>query len=154
MAIVRWSPARELANMQQQMDRLFTGYGMPDWSAGREGTFFPPVDVVETQDEYVVRADMPGMNPNDIRVHLVNNVLTIKGEKRYEHKEEEEGSYLHSERGYGTFERSFTLGSPIQPDAIRARYVDGVLEVHVSKSEQQKLKEIKVEHSFSNATTK
>jgi HSP20 family protein len=84
------------------------------------------------------------MKLEDIKVHLANNVLTIKGEKRYQH-EERNANFLHSERTYGSFERSFTLGTPIQADAIKARYTDGVLEVQLLKSEQQKLKEIKIE---------
>jgi HSP20 family protein len=144
MAIVRWSPAREIAALQNQMDRLFGNY--TNWPERQQfdSGLFPAVDVIETQDAYILRADLPGMKLEDIKVHLANNVLTIKGEKRYQH-EERNANFLHSERTYGSFERSFTLGTPIQADAIKARYTDGVLEVQLLKSEQQKLKEIKIE---------
>ena len=147
MTLVRWSPMRELATMQNQMDRLFNGVGSPRWGdrdAFPDGALFAPVDVLEAEDAYVLRAELPGMKLEDIKVHLVDNVLTIKGEKKCEQREEK-GNVLHGERSYGAFERSFTLGAPIQVDKIKARYTDGVLEVRLTKSDDQKLKEIKIE---------
>ena len=144
MTLVRWNPARELATLQAQMDRLFDSVGtVPAWPQARS-SFFPVVDVVETEEAYVLRAELPGVRKEDVKVHLADNVLTLKGEKMLE-SAEHAGQYLHTERAYGSFERSFTLGAPIQADSVSARYVDGVLEVRVSKSETQRVKEISIQ---------
>lgn len=144
MTLVRWNPARELATLQSQMDRLFDSVETtPYWPSARSG-FFPVVDVVETDEAYVLRAELPGVRKEDVKVHLVNNVLTLKGSKINE-KTEDKAQYLHTERAYGTFERSFTLGTPIQSDSVSAKYTDGVLEVRVAKSETQRMKEITID---------
>ena len=142
MTLVRWNPARELATLQSQMDRLFDTVGSSPWPSARMG-YFPVVDIVESEDAYVLRAELPGIRKEDVKVHLVDNVLTIKGEKSSE-QTEEKAQYLHTERTFGTFERSFTLGTPIQVDSVTAKYVDGVLEVRVAKSETQRMKEISI----------
>ena len=140
MTLIRWSPMRELATLQNEVDRLFTTMNRTE----RDGGFFPPVDVVETEEEYIVRAELPGMRQEDIKVNLADNTVSLKGEKRYE-KEEKKTNFYHSERGFGTFERSFTLGTPVQSDKIRARYMNGVLEVVLPKSDQVRPKDIKIE---------
>ena len=143
MTLVRWNPARELATLQTQMDRLFEGADTPPlWSAPRSG-FFPVVDVVETAEAYVLRAELPGVRKEDVKLHLVDNVLTLKGTK-VTAATEEKAQYLHTERAFGSFERSFTLGTPIQGDTVTATYTEGVLEVRVAKSETQRLKEITI----------
>ena len=137
-----------MASLQNQMDRLFGSVLRPhcaEREAFGESVFFPPVDVLETEDAYVLRADLPGMKLEDIKVHLVDNVLTLKGEKRVERGPEGKGTFLHGERTWGAFERTFTLGSPIQADKIKARYTDGVLDVRLMKSDEQRLKEIRIE---------
>jgi HSP20 family protein len=145
MTLVRFSPMRELATLQSEMDRLFDSLSVrPDRGLWRDGSFFPPVDVSESEEEYVVRAEIPGMRQEEIKVNMVDNVLTLKGEKKFE-KDEKKANYHHQERVYGYFERSFTLGTPIQADRIKARYQNGVLEVHLPKSEAVKLKEIRIE---------
>ncbi len=143
MTLVRWNPARELATLQSQMDRLFESVDTPYWSTPRAG-FFPVVDVVETDEAYVLRAELPGVRKEDVKLHLVNNVLTLKGQKHSD-PVEEKAQYLHTERTSGTFERSFTLGTPIQSDSVTAKYTDGVLEVRVAKSETQRMKEIAID---------
>ena len=145
MTLVRWSPVRDLTTLQTEMDRLFNTLATrPDRELSREAALFPPVDVTETDDEYVLRAEVPGMRQEDIRVSLVENVLTLKGEKKFE-KEEKKTSFHHQERVYGSFERSFTLGTPVQSEKIRAQYRNGILEVHLPKTEAVKPREIRIE---------
>jgi HSP20 family protein len=136
---------RELATLQSDMDRLFETLTVrPDRGPWRNGAFFPPVDVSETEEEYVIRAELPGMRQEDIKVNMVDNVLVLKGEKKFE-KDEKKANYHHQERSYGFFERSFSLGSPVQADGIKARYLNGILEVRIPKSEAVKPKEIRIE---------
>ncbi len=144
MTLVRWSPMRDLSTVQHQMDRLFANVLREGAEPSGESLLYPAVDVIETENGYVVRAEIPGMTPEDIKVHLVENVLTIKGAKQGE-RSEAKVNFLHCERMFGAFERSFTLGSPILQDEITARYQDGVLEVTLTKTAEATLKEIKVE---------
>ena len=154
MTLVRWSPLTEFANVQAQMDRILQSVGAPVRYAGgfetpaRGGSPVTAVDVIETDEAYVLRAELPGIRLEDVKVHLQHNVLTIKGEKRdVTDPGTDEGSvgFLHTERAFGAFERSFTLGTPIQADSVTARLTDGLLEVRVLKSEDRKLKEIPIE---------
>jgi HSP20 family protein len=132
-----------MARLQDEVDRIFgaTGTRLAEWP---RGDFFPKVDVAETSDAYVLRADLPGLALESIKVQIENNVLTIRGERsRTEH--DEGTNFLHEERAYGSFERSFTLGRDVRSDNVTARYADGVLEVHVQKSDAQKMKEITIQ---------
>jgi HSP20 family protein len=106
-------------------------------------SFAPPVDVEETADAFVIRADLPGIDQKDIQVHLTGDVLTIRGQRTREEKTQS-GSLHRTERVHGTFERTFTLGSPVRNDAVSAAYKNGVLEIHVPKAEQAKVREIEV----------
>lgn len=144
MTLVRWSPLREMTRVQNELDRIFgsTGTSLAEWPRG--GDFLPRVDIAETSDAYVLRADLPGLVLEDIKVQLVNNVLTIRGE-RSRTRHDEGASFLHEERTYGSFERSFTLGHDVRSDNVTARYADGVLEVRVQKSDAQKVKEITIQ---------
>ena len=143
MTVVRWSPIREMARLQHEVDRIFgaTGTTLADWP---RGDFFPKMDVVETSESYVLRADLPGLALEDIKVQLENNVLTIRGE-RSSTRHEEGTNVLHEERSYGSFERRFTLGTDVRSDNVTARYADGVLEVRVQKSDVQQAKEITIQ---------
>jgi HSP20 family protein len=103
----------------------------------------PPVDIYETENEIVVRADLPGIDPNDIDIRIENNVLTIKGERRMQQEVKEE-NYYRGEAAYGTFNRSFTLPSAVDEDKINAEFRVGVLKITLPKKEQAKPKQIKV----------
>lgn len=145
MTLVRWypGPTRDVANFQDEMNRLFDGFfGRP---VGRdEALFVPPVDIEETPDEFLLRVDLPGTAQKDVKVALMGDTLTIRGHRRRE--DATEGRNLHrTERVFGTFERSFTLGGPVRSDKVRATFRDGVLEVHVPKAEEAKLREIEVQ---------
>jgi len=144
MAIVRWNPRHngsDLTSFRTEMDRLFEDFMRP--ANGRDWTpFTPPVDVEENQNEYVFSLDLPGVAAKDVKVSASGDTLTIRGERRPAEKKDE--SLHRVERSYGTFERSFTLGTPIRPDHIQATYKDGVLEVRVPKSDEARSREIEV----------
>jgi HSP20 family protein len=139
MALVRWEPVRELNTIQGEINRLFNTFFETPVTAG-EGAgrrWLPPMDLVEADDHYVLRADLPGLSEDDVRIEVENNVLTISGERKAEHEERREG-YHRLERAYGAFSRSLTLPDGVDPDAVQARFDRGVLEVRVPKPEQRK----------------
>ena len=111
---------------------------------GEDGTeWFPSLDVSETKNDFVVKAELPGIDPKDIDISLTDGMLTIRGEKKQEREEKEENYHL-IERNYGTFSRSVSLSRDVKPDKINASYKDGVLRVVLPKSEEAKKKEIKI----------
>jgi HSP20 family protein len=131
-----WDPWYRLVDdvfdMRSSLD--FPGFGT-GW--------IPAVDVEETKDEYQIRAEMPGLKKEDVKISLTENVLTIAGEKKLESRTDKK-KYHRLERTYGSFQRSFSLPAPIQPDKITAAFKDGILEVKVPKSEEAKPKEIDI----------
>jgi HSP20 family protein len=145
MALIRWEPARELASIQQEMNRLFgTVFDSPT-GAGNGGSrrWIPAMDLLEEGDHYVLRADLPGVNEDDVKVELEDNVLTISGERKSEHEERKQG-YYRVERASGAFSRSLTLPEGIDPDGIQARFQKGVLEVRVPKPEERKPRRVEI----------
>jgi HSP20 family protein len=104
----------------------------------------PPVDIFETEDKVVLKAELPGLRKEDIEIQVRDNTLTLKGEKKFE-KEVKEESYHRVERAYGSFQRSFTLPSTIKQDAIEASFKDGILEISLPKAEEAKPKQIKIQ---------
>jgi len=113
---------------------------------GKEGsltTWAPAVDIYETEHELVVKADLPDIDPKDLDSRVENNILTIRGERKFEKKVDED-NYLRVERAYGTFSRSFTLANTVNADAIKAEYQNGVLTLTIPKREEAKPKQIKV----------
>jgi HSP20 family protein len=103
----------------------------------------PAVDIYETENELVVKADLPDVNAEDLDIRVENNILTIRGDRKFEHNVNEE-NYLRVERAYGSFSRSFSLANSVESDAIKADYHDGVLTLNVPKREEAKPKQIKV----------
>lgn len=151
MAITRWTPAfslptgsRDVANFQDEVNRLFDSFFSGPRYSREAQVFAPAVDIEEAGDEFIIRADLPGMTLKDVKVALMGDVLTIRGERTLEGTREK-ANMLRIERAYGTFERSFNLGTPVRNDKVRATYRDGVLEVHVPKAEEAKLREIEVQ---------
>jgi HSP20 family protein len=138
-----WRPF-EFEKMRREMDRLWDSFfeGKPR-RAREEGEWFPSLDVSETKGDLVVKAELPGIDPKDIDISLNEGVLTIKGEKRQEKEEKEEGYHL-IERSYGSFTRSIRLPREIQNEKINASYKNGVLKITLPKSEEAKKKEIKI----------
>jgi HSP20 family protein len=146
MTLIRWSPnvGRELTPFRDEFDRLFDNFLTRSSLRGDVATFAPPVDIEETPEEFVVRADLPGISQKDVKVSLMADNLTIRAERKLE-TEKHSGNMHRQERVYGTFERTFSLGAPVRNDKVRASYRDGVLEVHVPKAEEARLREIEVQ---------
>src|SRR5436190_8003608 len=145
MALIRWEPAREVNSLQSEMNRLFNTF-FGDSPAGEAGNFrrwVPAMDLVETDDHFVLRADLPGMSEEDVSIELEDNVLTISGERKSEHEERREG-YYRLERATGAFSRSLTLPQGVDPNAIQARFDKGVLEVRVPKPEERKPRRVAI----------
>jgi len=136
-------PFRGASTPQEQINRIF-GDGV-----GRTGEesnltpWAPAVDIYETENELVVKADLPDMNPQDLDIRVENNILTIRGERKFEKRVSEE-NYLRVERAYGSFARSFTLANTVNSEAIKADYQNGVLTLSIPKTEEAKPKQIKV----------
>jgi HSP20 family protein len=147
MALIRWEPARELQSMQSEMNRLFgTFFDSPTPRNGARTSlrrWIPAMDVVETDDHYVLRTDLPGLDESDVNVELENNVLTISGKRSTEHEERKNG-YHRVERSTGSFSRSVTLPDGVDADGIEANFDKGVLEVKVAKPEQIKPRKVAI----------
>ncbi len=147
MAIVQWEPSRELTSLQSEVNRLFSTFFEP--SAPRSATgpvarrWSPALDVIERDEQYVLRADVPGVREEDISVELDGSVLTISGRREAEHDEQRAG-YHRVERVAGEFSRSLTLPEGIDADRIEASYDRGVLEVRVPKPEQAKPRKVEI----------
>ena len=147
MALMRWEPARELHAMQQEMNRLFsTFFDTPAQTGAGNATarrWLAAMDLVETDDHFVLRADLPGMTEEDVKIELEENVLTISGERKAEHEARDEG-YYRVERAFGAFSRSLTLPKGIDPEAVAASFDRGVLEVRIPKPEQRKPRRVQI----------
>jgi HSP20 family protein len=146
MAIVRFEPFRDLLTLQDRMNRLFQesyrGQGTEDdWALG--GTWAPAVDIYEKDNNIVIKAELPGVDPKDVDIRLDNNVLTIKGERKFDNDVKKD-NYHRVERSYGVFTRSFTLPTTVDPSGIKAEYKDGVLLLTLPKREEAKPKQIQI----------
>src|SRR4051794_14172233 len=150
MALIRWEPVREINTIQSEMNRLFNtlfespsqaGNGTSGGSALRR--WIPAMDLVETEDDFALRADLPGLSEQDVNIELEDNVLTISGERKAAREERKEG-YYRVERPSGAFARSLTLPEGIDPDRVRASFDRGVLEVRVPKPEQRKPRKVTI----------
>lgn len=141
MAIVRWDPFRDLFGIKRDLDRYFSRW--EDEDETRPAVWRPAVDVHEAGDNLVFRAELPGMNKEDVQINVENNVLSIKGERKFNDEVKRE-SYHRVERAYGSFCRSFTLPTSVDSKKIEAHMKDGVLEVVVPKSEEAKPKQIEI----------
>lgn len=146
MAIVRWEPWTGFSSLRREMDRLFDDFGRGTGEEKGLATWnwAPAVDIYEKGEEYVVKANLPGMKKEDIKVSLHNGALTISGETKREQEVKEE-YYYRSERAYGAFSRAIGLPSEVDPEKIKATYESGVLELRIPKAEKAKAKEIKIE---------
>lgn len=142
-SITRWDPFRNVSSLQEQVNRLFesTFPGRPDDSALT--TWAPAVDIYETENELVLKADLPDINEKDLDVRVENNMLTIRGERKFEQQVKED-NYLRVERAYGSFSRSFSLPNTVNTDAIKAEYKNGVLTVELPKRAESKPKQVKI----------
>jgi HSP20 family protein len=146
MAIVRWEPLREFSTLQNEMNRLFnTVFDAP--TPGNGGStmrrWMPPMDLVETADHFVLRADLPGLGEDDVKIEFEDGTLTVSGERKTEHEAKGEG-YYRVERAFGSFSRSLTLPQGIDPEAVTASFDRGVLEIRIPKPEEKKPRRIEI----------
>lgn len=149
MALVRWEPVRELTSLQNEMNRLFnTFFDHPTTGNGGNGAsirrWIPAMDLVESDDHFVLKADLPGLDEADVNIEVEDNVLTVSGERNAEHDDSREG-YVRVERAYGAFRRSLTLPDGVDPDAVSASFDKGVLEVRIPKPEQRKPRKVAIQ---------
>jgi HSP20 family protein len=146
MALARWTPMRNLASFQDEMNRMFqeffrggtgeeAGWGLRTWT--------PAVDIYDTDDALILKAELPGVSKDDVGIEIHNNTLILRGERKHE-AEVKEGDYYRAERAYGTFQRSFVLPTLVDQDKVQATYTDGVLELRLPKSEAAKPKRIAI----------
>jgi HSP20 family protein len=134
MALVRWDPSRDLDLLQGDVNRLFDAFfqGRGNGRANGLQRWIPPMDLTERGDEYVLRADLPGLTSEDVDIEVKDDVLTISGERRSEHEDKGEG-FHRIERSFGRFSRSLDLPAGIDPESVSAHFDNGVLEVRVPK---------------------
>ena len=144
MNLVRWSPFRDMSILQNQMNRLFEST-LHSWPGDTEGTvaWAPAADIYETDNDLVLEADLPGIDPKQIDIRVENNVLMVRGERSFEQKVNKE-NFHRVERSYGVFSRSFNLSTAVDPDKIRATYKNGVLNITLPKAEQAKPRRIQI----------
>ena len=145
MSIVRYDPFRDLRTLQEEVNRLFStnltrGFG--EEGIGR-GAWNPSVDIFENKDQIVLEAELPGMKREDFELSVENNVITLRGERRFEKKDETD-NYHRVERSYGSFTRSFTLPHTVSVEGATAEYSGGVLRITLPKREETKSRRIEV----------
>lgn len=147
MAIVRWDPFRELQDMSDRLNRMIARPASGNGGQGREvmtvADWTPTVDISETEAEYAIKAELPEVKREDVKVTVEDGVLTIQGERKQE-KEEKAKKYHRVERAYGRFVRTFTLPDTVDESKVKAEYIDGILHLHLPKSEKAKPKQIDV----------
>jgi HSP20 family protein len=146
MALARWTPMGNLASFQDEMNRMFeqvfrggtgeeAGWGVRPWA--------PPVDIYETDDALVLKAELPGISKDDVSIEIHQNTLILRGQRKHE-AEVKEDRYHRVERAYGTFQRSFVLPTLVDQEHVQATYKDGILELRLPKSEAAKPKRIAI----------
>ncbi len=155
MTIVRYDPFRDLRTLQEEVNRLFStnltrGFG--EEGIGR-GAWNPSVDIYENKDQIVLEAELPGMNRDDFELSVENNVITLRGERHFEKKDDSD-NYHRVERSYGSFTRSFTLPQTVSADTATAEYRNGVLRVTLPKREETKSRRIQVSGEGASAQPK
>ena len=146
MALVKWDPTRELDLLQGDMNRLFDTFFQGRGLGGGNGVsrrWVPPMDLAETDDEFVLRADLPGLDKDDLEIEVKDNVLTISGERQAEHEDRKEG-YHRVERSFGRFSRSLDLPEGIDASQVSADFERGVLEVRIPKPEERQPTRIEI----------
>ena len=146
MALVRWSPSREMTTLPNYFSRFFDdmfpskGFYNEDLETAH---WFPRVDILDKDEEIVIKAELPGMEKEDIKIDVRDRVLTLKGERKYDN-EVTDKNYYRRERAFGKFERSFDLPDGLDPEKIKADYKDGLLSVEIPKPEKVKPKKITI----------
>ncbi len=145
MSITRYDPFRDLRMLQDEVNRLFSSNlsrSFGDEGIAR-GAWAPSVDIYENKDHIMLEAELPGMSREDFELTIENNVLTLRGERRFEKKDDSD-NYHRVERSYGSFSRSFTLAQTVSPENVTAEYKNGVLRVTLQKREEVKARRIEI----------
>lgn len=149
MKLTRWSPARDLLRVQDELNRMVDRFFTPDLFEGSDmnvTAWVPNMDVAENKDQFTVSVELPGLKHDDVHVTLREGVLTIEGERK-EEREQKDVQYHRYERRYGKFMRSFQLPTRVEDDKVSANFKDGILTIEIPKAEEVKPKEIKVKVS-------
>ena len=144
MKLTKYEPFRELRGLHDEMNQLFSGFGKGfDANEFARGAWAPSVDIFEDQEKLIVEAELPGMNREDFELSVENNVLTLKGERKFEKKDERD-NYHRVERQYGSFVRHFTLPQTVTAEGATADFENGVLRVALPKREETKARKIEI----------
>src|SRR5713101_6202066 len=153
MSIIRYEPFRDLRALQDEVNRLFTGnMARFDDEGIARGSWSPSVDIYENKDHIVLEAELPGMKREDFDLSVENNVITLRGERHFEKKDESD-NYHRVERAYGSFTRSFTLPNSVTAEGANAEYSNGVLRVTLPKREETKARRIEIKTNGSEPKT-
>jgi HSP20 family protein len=143
-SVARWEPFRDLTDIQHEMNRLFDSFFGRPAAATAERMWLPLCEMYETKDDLTIAFELPGVREKDVNVSITGDVLTVKGERKWQ-KDLTEESYHRLERAYGKFERTVPLPVPVQADKVKATYRDGVLEIKLPKAEEIKPKQVKID---------
>jgi HSP20 family protein len=147
MTLIRWKPrptGRELTPFHTELDRFFDDLvGRSPLATDFVSSFVPPIDLEESADGFVLRADLPGMSHQDVSVHLSGDTVVVRGERKAGTPSKDATTH-RSERIHGTFERSFTLGTRVRGDQVEASFKDGVLEIRIPKADESRVREIEI----------
>ena len=144
MAINRWDPFRDVLTLQNRLNSLFQDYrGQNESDVVSTAAFVPPVDIYEDEHKIVLKLEVPGLKQEDLDIQVENNILTVRGERKFE-KEEKEENFHRIERRYGSFYRAFTLPSTVDTENVGASYNAGVLKLELKKKPEAQPKQIKI----------
>ena len=146
MALMRWTPMGNLASFQHEMNRMFNEFfrgGNGEEAGSGLGSWTPAVDIHETDHGFVIKAELPGVSKDDVSVDVHQKTLTLRGQRKHE-AEVKQDKYHRVERAYGTFQRSFVLPTAVDQEKVQATFKDGVLELHLPKSDSAKPKRIAI----------
>ena len=146
MALARWTPMGNLQSFQDEMNRMFNQFfqgGTGEEAGWGVRTWAPPVDIYETDDALILKAELPGVSKDDVSIEIHQNTLILRGQRKHEAEVKEE-NYHRVERAYGSFQRSFMLPTLVDQEHVQATYKDGVLELRLPKSEAAKPKRIAI----------
>jgi HSP20 family protein len=137
MALVRWDPTRDLDTLQTDVNRVFDAFFGDRPANGTARRWVPAIDLVESDDHFVLKVDLPGLEKDDVEIEVKDGLLTVSGERKAEHEERKDG-YHRIERAYGAFSRSLTLPQGVEADQVQADFDKGVLEVRIPKPAERK----------------